>query len=158
MLRIAALLAGTALLAVRPLAAQTGLASVHRSVTLTATRLASVSVALAGGVSSSSDQVTLVPVRTSWNADPAEPFGVSLAAYFDAPVRDGESRGGSAGGPKSRPIRTDEIGEGPLALPAQPVSAAGARGGRTDDLQVRIDLLGRFDSSPGTLNLVAITQ
>lgn len=155
--RTTALLAGATLLAVSPLAAQAGLASVHRPVTLTAVRLASVSVVPAGGAPSGPGQVTRVPVRTSWNADPAEPFGLSLAAYFDAPARAAVRRGGSAGGPKSRPMGA-ETGGDRLALSAQPVSAASGQGGRTDVLEIRIDLLGRSDSLPGTLSLVAITQ
>jgi hypothetical protein len=165
--RSAALLAEAALLVVSPLAAQAGLGSVSQSVELTATRLSSVSVALADGPSAGltatlaigPGQVTMVPVRTSWSVDPASPVGISLAAYFDVPMGAGPRPGGApAGGPKSLAVEAAEIGSGRLHCPMQPVSAASARGGSSGELQVRIDRIGRSDLSLGTLNLVALTQ
>lgn len=154
--RTAALLAGATLLVAAPLAAQAGPGSVPRSVTLTATRPASASVTVVGAVSSDSGQVR-VSVRTSWNTDPAEPFGLSLEAYFEPRLRDGERPGESAGGQKSL-AGIGEIGMARPALPAQPASEAGPRGSRTEHVQLRIGLLGRSASPPGTLSLVAITQ
>ena len=145
--RSAALLAGATLLLVAPLTAQAGLASAPLPVTLTATRLPSVSVmvpAVAGDSMS-------IPVATGWNLDPAAPVAVTLVAFFDPPMV-----AFTGAGPRPSAV----LGRRPLAaggdigprflLFTQPISAAEARGGRTDELQVRI--------GTGTLNLVAITQ
>ena len=147
MRRSAPLLAGAILLHAAPLAAQAGFASAARSVTLMATRLPTVSVTVPVGGAAG---LRGIPVATSWNADPAEPVAVSLVAFFDAPS--GTRPTGSA---------APQAGAGRMLF-TQRVSAQNARGVRSDDIQVRIDLADRPDLTPGTytgtLNLQAITQ
>ncbi|HET6578705.1 MAG TPA: hypothetical protein VFG66_10290 [Gemmatimonadales bacterium] len=146
--RTAALLTGATLLLVAPLTAQSGLTSAPVAVTLTATRLPSVSVMVPARAW---DSVS-IPVATRWNLDPAEPVALTLVAFFDPPmlalagavqgIRPGEVLG-------RRPV--DEGGRsGRFLLFTQPIFPASARSGRTDVVEVRI--------GTGTLNLMALTQ
>jgi hypothetical protein len=180
-----------ALAVCRPAHAQVGLSSTSQTVTLTATKLASVSVSLpAGGsavlpgsLSSGVNDFLPLPVATAWDVDPARTAAVTLVAYFDAPSRALAGPGAAipssrilgrvpTGGPKSFTPFTGSglmIGGtlagsagGSLLLFTQSIGAENAHGGRTDDLQVRIDLTGAPElpagTYAGTLNLVAITQ
>lgn len=168
-----ALLLMASLLLATPLAGQMGLASAPRSVTLSATRPASVSLALLDGESAGLTpaleavprDLASVTVRTRWSVDPAEPVVVTLVAVSDGldAASDGTLAGvppdqptvrAPTGGPKTYvPFRLDafarESSGRARPLFTQPISAPNARGGRTDDVQVGV---------AGTLSLVAITQ
>jgi hypothetical protein len=174
-----------------PLGAQIGLASATAAIALSATKVASVSVSLPGGNSASlpgalvtgPNDFTPLAVATSWDVDPARTAAVSLVAYFHQPARalvGPQAAIPSAavfgrvptGGPKSfAPFTGAAVMAGPamagtaggtLVLFTQTISDANALGGRSDDLQVRIDLTGASElpagSYTGTLNLLAITQ
>ena len=150
--RSLALLAGAAALLAAPLVAQAGPASVPRSVSLVATKAASVGVALAAGTTG----MASIPVATAWNVNPAEPVSVTLVAFYDPPAaaRSGWMRGG---GSKSlalvgtRPAGVSILASRPMVVFTRSMAAGQARGSRSDDLPVRAD-------RGGTLNLVAITQ
>jgi hypothetical protein len=162
-----------------PLGAQIGLASAPRSVQLTATKRASVGIALPGGSAASlpgglldgPNDFAPLPVVTTWNVDPARTAAVTLAAFFDAPERALAGTDGAipashvfgrvaTGGPKSFAPFTGPavvsgsgmvaVAGGTLVLFAQPISSANAVGGRRDELQVRIDLSGLADLPPGS--------
>ncbi|MGH7536390.1 MAG: hypothetical protein ACREMG_12545 [Gemmatimonadales bacterium] len=174
-----------------PLAGQVGLASPAQSLVLTATKRPSVSLALPGGsvatlpgslVAGPNDFAPL-PIETTWDLDPAQPVSVALVAFFEAPAQAfvGEgisipsqavlgkvSTGGPqayspfTGGPVSGAGGTIGVAGGTLVLFTQPVSAENARDGRSDALQIRVDLT-RWPDLPagsyrGTLNLLAVTQ
>jgi hypothetical protein len=173
-----------------PLRAQIGLASATSAVALSATKVASVSVALPGGSSATlpgalvtgPNDFTPIPVSTAWEVDPRRTAGVALVAYFGQPARalTGPTAIPAAavlgrvptGGPKSfTPFTGDAIAVGSvlagatggtLVLFTQAISDANAVGGRSDNLQVRIDLTGAPElpagSYTGTLNLLVITQ
>ena len=173
------------------LGAQIGLASATAAIALSATKAASVSVSLPGGNSASlpgalvtgPNDFTPVAVTTSWDVDPARTAAVALVAYFDRPARalvGPQAAISSAavfgrvptGGPKAfAPFTGAAVMAGPamagtaggtLVLFTQTISDANALGGRSDDLQVRIDLTGAPElpagSYAGTLNLLVITQ
>jgi hypothetical protein len=146
--RSVALLTGATLLLVAPLNAQAGLASAALPVTLTATRLASVSVAVPAGAWDSSS----IPVATRWNLDPAEPAALTLVAFFDPPMLAfaGTMQGMRPGEVLGRRPAGAGGGGGRFLLFTQPITAASARSGRTDELEVLI--------GTGTLNLMALTQ
>jgi len=171
-----------------PLGAQIGLASATAAIALSATKVASVSVSLPGGSSATlpgalvtgPNDFTPVAVTTSWDVDPARAAAVALVAYFAQPAR--ALAGPQAaipsaavhgrvptGGPKSfAPFTGAAVtagagtAGGTLVLFTQTISDANALGGRSDDLQVRIDLTGAPElpagSYTGTLNLLVITQ
>ncbi|HET7600913.1 MAG TPA: hypothetical protein VFK09_11500 [Gemmatimonadales bacterium] len=172
-------------------AAQTGVGSPPQTVSIVATKVASVSVALpAGGkatlpgsLSSGVNDFTPVPLVTSWDVDPARTATVSLVAYFgSAPAALAGPEAAiqtsrvlarvPTGGPKSFTPFTGAglAGAGAaagmpgasLVLFTQAIGPDNARGGRTDDLQLRIDLTPPPELPPGSysgvLNLVAITQ
>ena len=173
------------------LGAQIGLASATTAVALSATKVASVSVSLPGGNSATlpgalvtgPNDFTPLAVTTSWDVDPARTAAVALVAYFDQPARalvGPQAAIPSAavygrvptGGPKSfAPFTGAAVTGGPtlagtaggtLVLFTQTISDANALGGRSDDLQVRIDLTGAPElpagSYTGTLNLLVLTQ
>jgi hypothetical protein len=174
-----------------PLGAQIGLASASAAIALSATKVASVSVSLPGGNSASlpgalvtgPNDFTPFAVTTSWDVDPARTAAVGLVAYFDRPARalvGPQAAIPSAavygrvptGGPKSfAPFTNAAVTAGPamagmaggtLVLFTQAISDANALGGRSDDLQVRIDLTSAPElpagSYTGILNLQVITQ
>jgi hypothetical protein len=174
-----------------PLGAQIGLASATAAIALSATKVASVSVSLPGGSSATlpgalvtgPNDFTPLAVHTSWDVDPAHTAAVALVAYFDQPARALVGTQAAipstavlgrvpTGGPKSfapftGPAVTaggDMAGTagGTLVLFTQTISDANALGGRSDDVQMRIDLTGAPElpagSYTGTLNLLAITQ
>ncbi len=171
-----------------PLGAQIGLASATAAMALSASKVASVSVSLPGGSSATlpgalvtgPNDFTPVAVTTSWDVDPARAAAVALVAYFAQPARalvGPQAAIPSAavygrvptGGPKSfAPFTGAAVTAGPgtaggtLVLFTQTISDANALGGRSDDLQVRIDLTGAPElpagSYTGTLNLLVITQ
>ena len=174
-----------------PRGAQVGLASAPTAVALSATKAASVSVSLPGGSSATlpgalvtgPNDFTPIPVSTSWEVDPQRTAAVALVAYFGQPAR---ALAGAAaaipstavlgrvptGGPKSfTPFTGSPVAAGSalagatggtLVLFTQAISDANAVGGRSDNLQVRIDLTGAPElpagSYTGTLNLLVITQ
>jgi hypothetical protein len=173
------------------LGAQIGLASASASIALSATKVASVSVSLPGGNSASlpgalvtgPNDFTPLAVTTSWDVDPARTAAVALVGYFDQPARalvgPQAAIPSSAvygrvptGGPKSfAPFTGAAVtagstmagtAGGTLVLFTQTISDVNALGGRSDDLQVRIDLTGAPElpagSYTGTLNLLVITQ
>lgn len=171
--------------------AQIGWASAGITVALSATKVASVSVSLPGGSSASlpgalvtgPNDFAPIPVTTAWEVDPQRTSAVALVAYFEQPARALSSTVGAipstavlgrvpTGGPKAfaafvgGPVSAGSAAGGAagstLALFTQPISGANAIGGRTDNLQVRIDLTGASDlpagSYTGILNLLVITQ
>jgi hypothetical protein len=173
------------------LRAQIGLASSMATVALTATKTASVSVTLPGGNSATlpgalvtgSNDLPPIPVTTAWEVDPQRTAAVSLVAYFQQPARALASAGAAlpasavlgrvpSGGPKAfapfvgAPVsagnRVAGATGGTLVLFTQPISDVNAIGGRSDNLQVRIDLTGAPElpagSYTGVLNLLVITQ
>lgn len=146
--RSVALLTGAILLLVAPVNAQAGLASTPRPVTLTATRLPSVSVTVPAGAWDSAS----IPVATRWSLDPAQPVALTLVAFFDPPMLAfaGTMRGLRPGEVLGRRPADAGGGGDRFLLFTQPITAASARSGRTDELEVRI--------GTGTLNLMALTQ
>ncbi len=173
------------------LGAQVGLASATAAIALSATKVASVSVSLPGGSSAvlpgalvtGPNDFTPLAVTTAWDVDPDRTAAVALVAYFEQPAR--ALVGGLAaipsaavfgrvptGGPKSfAPFTGGAVtagaamagtAGGTLVLFTQTISGATAHGGRSDDLQLRIDLSGAPElpagSYTGTLNLQVITQ
>jgi hypothetical protein len=190
MLRTSARLACLVVLAAAPLRAQIGLASAGVSVSLSATRLPSIGVSLPGGTAANLpgsletglNDFAPFPIATAWDVDPAQTASVSLVAYFESPAA---ALAGPAeipasavfgrvptGGPKSfspftqsaRRISGVMAGSagGTLLLFTQPISDVNPKGGRTDGMQVRIDLSGWHHlpagTYRGTLNLLAITE
>ena len=173
------------------LGAQVGLASAGAAIALSATKVASVSVSLPGGSSATlpgalvtgPNDFTPLAVATSWDVDPARTAAVTLVGYFDQPARaliGPQAAIASAvvfgrvptGGPKSfAPFTGAAVtagsamagtAGGTLVLFTQTISDANALGGRSDDLQLRIDLSGVPElpagTYTGTLNLLVITQ
>jgi hypothetical protein len=174
-----------------PARAQIGLASAATAVALSATKVASVSVSLPGGSSATlpgalvtgPNDFTPIPVATAWEVDPRRTAAVALVAYFEQPAR---ALAGPAaaipsaavfgrvptGGPKTftpftggpvTAVPTDAgAAGGTLVLFTQAISDANAVGGRSDNLQVRIDLTGTPELPPGSytgiLSLLVITQ
>jgi len=171
--------------------AQIGLASAATTVALTATKAASVSVSLPGGTSASLPGALVtgpydfapIPVTTAWEVDPQRTAAVSLVAYFAQPARALASSGGAipssavlgrvpSGGPKAfAPFAGAPVSAGSgmagaagstLVLFTQSISGTNAVGGRSDNLQVRIDLTGAPELPAGRysgiLNLLVITQ
>jgi hypothetical protein len=159
MLRTSARLACLVVLAAAPLRAQIGLASAGVSVSLSATRLPSIGVSLPGGTAANlpgsletgPNDFAPFPIATAWDVDPAQTASVSLVAYFESPAAAQRISGGMAGS-----------AGGTLLLFTQPISDANPKGGRTDGMQVRIDLSGWHHlpagTYRGTLNLLAITE
>lgn len=171
--------------------AQVGLASSAATIALTATKAASVSVSLPGGTSATlpgalvtgPNDFSPIPVTTAWEVDPQRTAAVALVAYFQQPARALASTGAAipasavlgrvpSGGPKAyaplvgAPVSAGSsvpgAAGGTLMLFTQSISDANAVGGRTDHLQVRIDLTGAPElpagSYTGILNLLVITQ
>jgi len=171
--------------------AQIGLASTSATVAMSASKAASVSVSLPGGNAATlpgalvtgPNDFTPLPVTTSWDLDPAHTAAMALVAFFDQPARaligPQAAIPSSAvygrvpkGGPKSFSPFTGAalvaghalVGTagGTLMLFTQTISESNALGGRSDDLQMRIDPSGAADlpagSYTGTLNLLVITQ
>jgi len=171
--------------------AQIGLASSAATIALTATKAASVSLSLPGGASATlpgalvtgPNDFSPIPVTTAWEVDPQRTAAVSLVAYFQQPTRALASTGAAipasavlgrvpSGGPKAfaplvgAPVSAGSsvagAAGGTLMLFTQSISDANAVGGRTDNLQVRIDLTGAPElpagSYTGILNLLVITQ
>jgi hypothetical protein len=146
MVRLLIALAGIALPA-SPVVGQVGLASSGHTLALTATRHASVHVALPGGSGAplpgslgfGPGDLAAVAVETAWDLDPSATSALSLVAVWP-----GTAPAGTAGG---------------SVLFSRPAGAAGAR---TDWLAMRIDLDGWIEPTgaqyQGTLNLLAITQ
>ena len=158
-------------------------ARAQSTVALSATKVASVSVSLPGGSSATlpaalvtgPNDFTPIPVATAWELDPRRTAAVALVAYFEQPAR---ALAGPAavipsaavfgrvptGGPKTfTPFTGGPVtAGGTLVLFTQAISDANAVGGRSDNLQVRIDLTGTPELPPGsytgTLDLLAITQ
>ncbi|MDQ3138519.1 MAG: hypothetical protein M3Q93_13155 [Gemmatimonadota bacterium] len=174
-----------------PLGAQIGLTSAAPAVALSATKVASVSVSLPGGGSvtlpgalvTGPNDFTPIPVTTAWDVDPAQTGSVKLVGYFDHPTRALAGPGATipsaavygrvpTGGPKGfAPFTGAAVtaghtmagsAGGTLVLFTQTISGPNAVGGRSDDLQVRIDLTDAPElpagSYAGTLNLLVITQ
>jgi len=173
------------------LRAQVGLASGTTTVALTATKTASVSLSLPGGTLTTlpgalvtgPNDFAPIPVTTAWEVDPQRTAAVSLVAYFQQPARALASTAAAipasavlgrvpSGGPKAfapfvgAPVSAGSAvagtAGGTLMLFTQPISEANAIGGRSDNLQVRVDLTGKSDlpagSYTGILNLLVITQ
>lgn len=171
--------------------AQIGLAAAGTTVALSATKAASVSVSLPGGSSASlpgtlvtgPNDFAPVPITTAWEVDPRRTSAVALVAYFEQPTRALSSAAGTipssavlgrvpTGGPKAfAPFVGGPVSAGPavagtaggtLVLFTQAISDANAVGGRSDNLQVRIDLTASpalpAGSYTGILDLLVITQ
>jgi hypothetical protein len=184
-------LAAARMLLVPALFAQTGATSPVRTIAISATKLASVGITLPaggaltlpGGLSSGINDFTPLPFTTSWSVDPAQTASVAVVAFFEVPAR-ALVNGGAAipsmailgrvatGTPTGfLPfIQASLTGNGgmvgssggSLLLVSEPISTGNARGERTDQLQLRIDLNGSpplpAGTYAGTLNLVAVTQ
>jgi len=190
MIRGSAVVAALALWA-PALRAQIGLTSGPTTVALTATKAASVSLSLPVGTSATlsgalvtgPNDLPSIPVTTTWEVDPQRTAAVSLVAYFQQPARALASTTAAipasavlgrvpSGGPKAfapfvgaaLPAGSSMAGTagGTLVLFTQPISDGNAVGGRSDNLQVRIDLTGSPElpagSYTGILNLLVITQ
>lgn len=173
------------------LRAQVGLASGTATVALTATKAASVSLSLPAGTSATlpgtlvigPNDFAPITVTTAWEVDPQRTAAVSLVAYFQQPARALASASAAipasavlgrvpSGGPKGfapfvgAPISGGNAvagaAGGTLVLFTQPIAGANAIGGRSDNLQMRIDLTGAPElpagSYTGILNLLVITQ
>ncbi|HUR94854.1 MAG TPA: hypothetical protein VMY76_09750 [Gemmatimonadales bacterium] len=173
------------------LEAQIGLTSATAAVALSATKAASVSVSLPGGNSATlpgtlvtgPNDFTPISVSTAWDVEPDRTGSVALVAFFDQPTH--ALVGPAAvipsaavygrvptGGPKSfasftgGPVVTGPVAAGSaggtLVLFTQQISGTNALGGRSDDLQMRIDLTDSPElpaaQYAGTLNLLVITQ
>ncbi|HEU5170046.1 MAG TPA: hypothetical protein VFU46_05890 [Gemmatimonadales bacterium] len=171
--RPAPLLAATLLLAPQ-LQAQAGLSSDLRTVTLAATKPASVTVSLPSGgfarlpraLASGANDFAPIPVVTSWELDPGQTATVSLLAYFDLPARALASAAGAIPASAVHGAVGQEVPRsftaGAVVLFTEPISTGNARGERSDELRVRIQVTD-FGALPagtytGTLNLVAVTQ
>jgi hypothetical protein len=156
-----------AALAAAPVEAQIGLTSGAGALTLSATKLASISVSLPRGSSATSsgsrgagpNDGTPISVVTTWDVDPGSAGSVKLVAFFDRPALaeppaaisiagvDGPS---PAGGPKSAapfpgtPIDAEAsvVGTAGMTLVVftQTISVARVSGARSDDLRKRLDL------------------
>ena len=174
-----------------PLGAQIGLTSAQPVVALSAVKRASVSVSLRGGGSvtlpgalvTGPNDFTPIRVTSAWDLDPAQTASMQLVGYFDHPTRAlaGPDASISAavvrgrvptGGPKrfapftrAAPTgghATPGPAGGTLVLFTQTISGPDAVGGRSDDLQVRLDLTDAPElpagGYAGTLHLLVITQ
>ena len=191
MLRTSARTAILVVLTAAPLRAQIGLASGMASVTLTATRVPSIGVSLPGGTAATlpgnlvtgPNDFAAFPIATTWDLDPAQTASVSLVGYFESPaaalagpvatipasavfgrVPTGSPKSFSPFTQSGRRTSDGMVGStgGTLLLFTQAISDANAKGGRTDGMQVRIDLSGWHNlpagTYRGTLNLLAITE
>jgi hypothetical protein len=122
---------------------------------------------------------TPVVIHTDWNMKPGQTNTVNLVAYFSIPSQ--AMTGGTVQIPSSRiqgrmttglpvaftPITQNAIGGvgsagGSLALFSVPISGANKSASRTDNLDLRLDLVG-FPTLPagaytGVLNIRAVTQ
>jgi hypothetical protein len=180
-----------AMLLAPALLAQTGATSPVRTIAISATKLASVgitlpaggSLTLPGSLSSGINDFSPLPFTTSWSVDPAQTASVAVLAFFEVPAR-ALANGGSAipsaavlgrvatGAAKgfspfiraSLTANGGMVGSngGSLLLVLEPIGTGNARGERTDQLQLRVDLNGSpslpAGTYAGTLNLVAVTQ
>jgi hypothetical protein len=122
---------------------------------------------------------TPVVIQTGWNLSPGQTNTVNLVAYFSIPAQ--AMTGGAVQIPSSRiqgrvttglpaaftPMTQNAIGGvgsagGSLALFSVPISGANKNASRTDNLDLRLDLVG-FPTLPagaytGVLNIRAVTQ
>ena len=122
---------------------------------------------------------TPVVIRTDWNLNPGQTNTLNLVAYFSIPAQ--AMTGGAVQIPSSRiqgrmatglpvaftPITQNAIGGvgsagGSLALFSIPIGGANKNASRTDNLDLRLDLVG-FPTLPagaytGVLNIRAVTQ
>jgi hypothetical protein len=153
-----------------PARAQIGLASGATAVALSATKVASVSVSLPGGslatlpgaLVTGTNDFTPIPVATAWEVAGAGAVIPSATVFGRVPTGGPKTFTPFTGGPVTTgPTHAGAAG-GTLVLFTQAISDANAVGGRSDNLQVRIDLTGTPELPPGsytgTLNLLAITQ
>jgi len=180
-----------AMLLAPALLAQTATTSSVRTVAITATKLASIgitlpaggSLVLPGNLSSGINDFSPLPFTTSWSVDPTQTASVAVLAFFEMPARalangpaaipstavlgrvtTGSPTGFSPFAQASLTANGGMVGSsgGSLLLVSEPISPSNARGQRTDQLQLRIDLNGSprlpAGTYAGTLNLVAITQ
>jgi hypothetical protein len=138
----ACLTAGILMILAAPVSAQVGLTSAPRSVSLLATRQASVTVTLAA------DGI----VATAWNIDPAQPLAVTLRAFVNQPVR-APARAPTGGVKSTARLMGYLTTHAPAVavLFTQSIGGGSAQGGRQDELSGR-------GSPPGILTLVVTTQ
>lgn len=168
--------------------AQSGLLSNAATVTLSATKQASLTIAINSGgtqtMSALTDNVvnnfaTPVNITTTWDINPSA-SAVTLVGFFSNPsqalvngsdfiasslVRARLGTSGAfnpfTGAAVTGGASSVGVAGGTLALFTQAISGANRRSNRTDDLYLQIDLTGQTVSAgtyAGTLNLRAITQ
>ena len=122
---------------------------------------------------------TPVVIRTDWNLNPGQTNTLNLVAYFSIPAQ--AMAGGAVQIPSSRiqgrmttglpvaftPITQNAIGGvgsagGSLALFSIPIGGANKNSSRTDNLDLRLDLVGSptlpAGAYTGVLNIRAVTQ
>lgn len=190
-LRRAVLLLGAAagtMLTAGTAQAQSGLLSNTATVTINATKQASLTIAINSGgtqtMSSLTDNAvnsfaTPVNITTSWDINPSA-SSVVLVGYFSNPTQalaNGtdyiastlvKGRLGTSGvfnpfsgGAVTGGASSVGVAGGTLSLFSQAISGANKKSNRTDDLYLQIDLTGQTVTAgtyAGTLNLRAITQ
>lgn len=164
--------------------AQSGLLSNTATVTINATKAASLSVSINSGGTQSlasltdnqvNDFGTPVNVTTSWDINPSA-SAVVLVGYFSSPAQALASGGefiaaslvkgrlGTSGGYSAftgGAVGGAGVAGGTLQLFSQSINGTNKNSNRTDDLYLQIDLTGQSvtpGSYAGTLNLRAVTQ
>jgi hypothetical protein len=166
--------------------AQAGLQSNIATVTINATKVASLTVAVNSGgtqtLATLTDNAintfaTPVNITTSWDINPSA-ASVVLVGYFSTPAQalaNGTDYIASSliqgrvstGSPTTFTAFTQNavggVGSagGTLQLFSQPITGANKKSNRTDNLDLRIDLTGQTATAgtyAGTLNLRAVTQ
>lgn len=168
--------------------AQSGLLSNTATVTINATKVASLTIAINSGGTQSmanlTDNVvnsfaTPVNITTSWDINPSA-ASVVLVGYFGTPAQalaNGtdfiasslvKARLGTSGafnpfsgGVVNGGSSSVGVAGGTLSLFSQPITGVNKKSNRTDDLYLQIDLVGQTVTAgtyAGTLNLRAITQ
>lgn len=169
-------------------AAQVGTMAPARVVSLAATKSGQLTVTVTSGTVQTIAAVTdnainafpgPATIMTQWNVQPGQTNTVELVAYFAVPAQ--ALTGGTVQIPSSRiqgrvttglpvaftPINQNGVGAvgtpgGSLRLFSQGITGANKASSRTDNLELRLDLIG-FPALPpgsysGTLNIRAITQ
>lgn len=171
-------------------AAQAGLTSPARVISLAATAQGALSLVVTSGatqsIASLSDNAlnpfpTPVVLATNWNLNPGQTATVSVVAWFAVPSQALVNGASGAAIPSSRiegrvatgapvtytaftqnPVGGIGAAGGSLRLYTIPITGANKQSGRTDNLELRINLMGQPALDPGTysgtLNIRAVTQ
>jgi hypothetical protein len=179
---------GSSFLVPTALPAQVGQVGPVQIISLAASATSSLSVAVLSGAAQSISGVSdnalnpfpaPVSIQTTWSVNPGQTNSVRLMAYFSVPTQ--ALVGASAQIPSSRvegrvttglpvaftPFTQNPVGGvgtagGSLSLFSQVINGGNKDGSRTDNLDLRLNLVG-FPTLPagayaGTLNIRAVTQ